>query len=107
MKIDGYQVHTLYARAADYLKKNPIKGQTLTLSTVVTYAFYCSMLGEDRKPLKFMIESIGISSAGITCLGDRMITMGFIKREHSDTDRRAIFWVATKEGRKLTAKILG
>ncbi|MEM9282096.1 MAG: MarR family transcriptional regulator [Verrucomicrobiota bacterium] len=55
--------------------------------------------------LREAVETLGISSAGVTTLCDSLELCGYAKRRHSADDRRVIYLEATKKGQRYLEEI--
>tara|TARA_B100001057_G_scaffold346351_1_gene347606 strand:- start:14003 stop:14458 length:456 start_codon:yes stop_codon:yes gene_type:complete len=60
----------------------------------------------DRITLGRLSDLTLIPSPSLVGIIDRLIKANLVSRERSDSDRRMIFVVATREGRKLEAKVM-
>ncbi len=61
---------------------------------------------QSSAPLSVIAAHCGQTSSAVTSLADRLAKLGFVRREHSLTDRRSIRLVITFEGRNAVARIL-
>ncbi|MFC4776551.1 MarR family winged helix-turn-helix transcriptional regulator [Paenibacillus sp. GCM10023252] len=53
-----------------------------------------------------LADALSITSGAITGIADRMIELGYIKRERSEQDRRIVMMELTEEGQALVSKIM-
>ena len=53
-----------------------------------------------------IVHSLGITKPQMTASVDKLLKLGFIEREADTKDRRKIFVSITKEGAKITEKII-
>ncbi len=61
---------------------------------------------EGSASLSSIAEHCGQTGSALTSLADRLTKRGFVRREHSTTDRRSVRLVITFEGRNALARIL-
>jgi DNA-binding MarR family transcriptional regulator len=48
---------------------------------------------------------IGITSGAVTGMTDKLVSMGLIQRERSETDRRVVLFTITEKGRETIKRI--
>lgn len=53
-----------------------------------------------------LAERLSITNGGVTGLADRLIDLGFVKRERSEQDRRAVQLMLTDEGQAVVGEMM-
>lgn len=53
-----------------------------------------------------LAERLSITNGGVTGLADRLIDLGFVKRERSEQDRRAVQLMLTDEGQAVVGAMM-
>lgn len=53
-----------------------------------------------------LAESLRITSGGVTGIADRLIELGYVTRERSEQDRRAVFLQLTDEGKAMVKTMM-
>ncbi|MDQ6418547.1 MarR family transcriptional regulator [Paenibacillus sp. LHD-117] len=53
-----------------------------------------------------LAEKLSITNGGVTGLADRLIELGFVKRERSEQDRRAVRLMLTDEGKAIIGEMM-
>lgn len=53
-----------------------------------------------------LAESLRITSGGVTGISDRLIELGYITRERSEVDRRAVLLHLTEEGKAMVTTMM-
>ncbi|MDF2834453.1 MAG: hypothetical protein K0Q63_93 [Paenibacillus sp.] len=53
-----------------------------------------------------LAERLSITNGGVTGLADRLIDLGFVKRERSEQDRRAVQLMLTEEGEAVVGAMM-
>ncbi len=63
---------------------------------------------QDDAPCNMVMASelLGITTAGMTCMADRMVKMGLVERFQEANDRRKIYLAATVKGNEIAERIL-
>jgi len=64
-------------------------------------------LDEVDHALGSLAKKLGLSSAALTGMGDRMERLGLVVRQHSKTDRRSIVMEITRYGREVLRSVNG
>lgn len=52
-----------------------------------------------------LAEKLGLTSAAITGITDRLVTEGYVERKRTEADRRVVFIAITKHGETILQKI--
>lgn len=66
------------------------------------------ILLSESGPLKASVlaEGLQITSGGVTGIADRLIELGYVKRERSEEDRRAVMLMLTNSGEAMIEEML-
>ncbi len=73
----------------------------------LSYAVLLQRLQDDA-PCNMVMASelLGITTAGMTCLIDRMEALGLVERFKEAKDRRSVYLAATEKGNDVIGRIL-
>lgn len=61
---------------------------------------------DPSSPMTALAASIGVTTACITGLVDRLTALGFVTRYHGSADRRLVLVEITEAGRKAVERVL-
>ncbi|GBG08657.1 hypothetical protein B1748_03245 [Paenibacillus sp. MY03] len=53
-----------------------------------------------------LAERLSITNGGVTGIADRLIDLGFVKRERSERDRRAVQLMLTEQGKAVVGEMM-